>query len=265
MKPDRVTFLLKQQFVYTYEAPITQLDHRLVVVPPPAHGDQLRRHYSLTVSGAEAEVSHRRDSAGNMITHTRAPVVPERVEFLVEATVERLGPIEGVRVPAAMRPRLLEPTRLTTPDQAIRRLAGAMSDGDQLATADRFCTYVHDAIAYTPGATDVDTTAAEALAAGHGVCQDSAHVMLAMCRVVGLPARYVSGHLLGEGGTHAWVEVVIDDSAIAFDPCNGRRAGRDYLTIATGRDYIDVAPTSGTYFGNAAGTLTATKQVELAA
>lgn len=265
MKPDRLTYLLKQQFVYTYDAPITRLDHRLVVVPPPSHGDQVRQHCSLTVSGADAEVSHRRDRAGNTITRTRAAAVPERVEFLVEAVVQRVGPVEGVKVPASMRTRLLQPTRLTTPDQAIRRLAESMSDGDQLATADRFCTSVHEAITYTYGSTNVDTTAAEALAAGHGVCQDSAHVMLAMCRVVGLPARYVSGHLLGEGGTHAWVEVVIDDTAIAFDPCNGRRAGRDYLTIATGRDYIDVAPTSGTYFGSAAGTLTAAKQVELAA
>jgi transglutaminase-like putative cysteine protease len=113
--------------------------------------------------------------------------------------------------------------------------------------------------------TSVATTAAEALAVGRGVCQDSAHVMLALCRAVGLPARYVSGHLLGEGGTHAWVEVVLADAAgaraVAFDPCNGRRAGREYLTVATGRDYTDVAPTSGTYVGAARGTLAATKQV----
>lgn len=265
MRSDHVTFVLRQQFVYTYEAPITRLDHRLVVVPPPAHGDQRRRDYSFTVSGADAEVSHCQDIAGNLITRTRAPFVTERVEFLLEATVDRARPAQPATVPAAMRPRLLQPTRLTSPDQAIRRLAQDMSDGDQLATADRFCAYVHDAIAYTPGATNVGTTAAEALAAGHGVCQDSAHVMLAMCRVAALPARYVSGHLLGEGGTHAWVEVVIGDVAIAFDPCNGRRAGLDYLTIATGRDYLDVAPTSGTYVGTAAGRLTAVKQVELAA
>ena len=116
--------------------------------------------------------------------------------------------------------------------------------------------------------TSVATTAAEALAGGRGVCQDAAHVMIALCRAAGLPARYVSGHLLGEGGTHAWVEVVVADAAgaraVAFDPCNGRRAGRDYLTVATGRDYTDVAPTSGTYLGAARGTLTATKRVDVA-
>jgi transglutaminase-like putative cysteine protease len=92
--------------------------------------------------------------------------------------------------------------------------------------------------------------------------------MIALCRAIGLPARYVSGHLLGEGGTHAWVEVIVANAAgaraVAFDPCHGRRAGRDYLTVATGRDYSDVAPTSGTYVGAARGTLTATKRVDVA-
>ena len=90
------------------------------------------------------------------------------------------------------------------------------------------------------------TPAAEALAIGRGVCQDFAHVMLALCHIVRLPARYVSGHLLGQGGTHAWVEAIVPAAtgavAVAFDPCNGRRANSGYVTVATGRDYSDVAP-----------------------
>jgi transglutaminase-like putative cysteine protease len=127
---------------------------------------------------------------------------------------------------------------------------------------------VHEAISYAHGVTSVTTTAAEALAGGQGVCQDAAHVMIALCRAIGLPARYVSGHLLGEGGTHAWVEVIVADTdaarAVALDPCNGVPAGADYLTIATGRDYTDVAPTSGTYIGAARGILTAAKQLDVA-
>jgi transglutaminase-like putative cysteine protease len=92
--------------------------------------------------------------------------------------------------------------------------------------------------------------------------------MIALCRAIGLPARYVSGHLLREGGTHAWVEVIVADAdaarAVALDPCNGCRVGVNYLTIAVGRDYADVAPTSGTYLGSARGTLTATKHIEVA-
>ena len=82
----------------------------------------------------------------------------------------------------------------------------------RLETAERFCAYVHGALVYAHGKTSVTTTAAQALACGSGVCQDYAHLMIALCRAVGLPVRYVSGHLLGEGGTHAWVEVVVAGS-----------------------------------------------------
>jgi transglutaminase-like putative cysteine protease len=118
------------------------------------------------------------------------------------------------------------------------------------------CAGVHRALPYRKGATSVGTTAAQAFAIGSGVCQDQAHVMLAMCRALGMPARYVSGHLLGEGLTHAWVEVILPHPrrpaiavAVPMDPCHGRLAGATYVTVAVGRDYDDVAPTSGTYVG----------------
>jgi transglutaminase-like putative cysteine protease len=267
----RLTFMLHQIFRYTYDAPVRNLNHRLVVVPPRRHGDQRRRRHSVTVVAAvDARTTHRRDAAGNTVTRSRVPLVPDHIEFVVEAIVERIGPGSDVLLPAAALtdPRLLRPTRLTAADPAIRKLAATMASTDSLATAERFCAYVHEAINYAHGVTSVRTTAAEALAGGRGVCQDSAHVMIALCRAAGLPARYVSGHLLGEGGTHAWVEVIVADPAgaraAAFDPSHGRRAGRDYLTVATGRDYTDVAPTSGTYLGTARGTLTATKRVDVA-
>jgi transglutaminase-like putative cysteine protease len=117
-------------------------------------------------------------------------------------------------------------------------------------------------VTYGFDATDVDTSASQALAIGTGVCQDQAHVMLALCRSVGLSARYVSGHLVGQGGTHAWTEVDLPDGAVAFDPCHGRRADERYLTVAVGRDYRDVAPTSGSYQGSAAGRLTTSRLLE---
>jgi transglutaminase-like putative cysteine protease len=270
--PGRQTYVLRQRFSYTYDAPVRDLDHRLVVVPPRRHGDQRRRRHSITVSAAGARTTHRRDASGNMVTRSRVPLVRDRVEFVVDAVVDRVGPGTDVLVPATALTdsRLLRPTRLTAADAAIRRLAATMADQDTLATADRFCAYVHEALRYAYGVTSVATTAAEALAGGRGVCQDAAHVMIALCRAIGLPARYVSGHLLGEGGTHAWVEVIVADAgafaarAVALDPCNGCRVGANYLTVATGRDYTDVAPTSGTYAGTARGNLTATKQVDIA-
>jgi transglutaminase-like putative cysteine protease len=263
----KLTYVLHQRFRYTYDAPVRDLNHRLVVVPPRQHGDQRRRRHSITVHDADARTTQRQDATGNTITRSRVPLVSDGVEFAVEAIVERVGAISDVLLPAAALtdPRLLRPTRLTAADSAIHELAAAMTGPDRLATAERFCEYVHEAIRYAHGVTSIATTAAEALAGGRGVCQDTAHVMIALCRATGLPARYVSGHLLGEGGTHAWVEVIVADAAgaraVAFDPCHGRRAGRDYLTVATGRDYTDVAPTSGTYVGTARGTLSATKRV----
>ena len=94
--------------------------------------------------------------------------------------------------------------------------------------------------------------------------------MLALLRRMGLAALYVSGHLLGEGGTHAWVEVLLPDTddparaaAWALDPTHGRHADLTYLTVAVGRDYGDVAPTSGSYRAGHGGTLTAHKDVRV--
>jgi transglutaminase-like putative cysteine protease len=285
----KMTYILRQRFSYAYDTPVRDLDHRLVVVPPRRHGTQRLLWHSIAITGsaADARTTHRRNAAGNLVTRYRAPLVPDTIEFALEAVIERDGPGFGASLPAAALtdPRLLRPTRLTAADTAIRRLAatmagqGGLADQDGLAAADRICAYVHQAIDYVPGATSVDTTAAEALAGGQGVCQDSAHVMIALCRAIGLPARYVSGHLRGEGGTHAWVEVIVPDMeqnasagndgsgarAVALDPCNGCRAGLNYLTVATGRDYTDVAPTSGTYMGTANSTLTTSKQVDVLA
>ena len=92
---------------------------------------------------------------------------------------------------------------------------------------------------------------------------------LMVLRGMGIPARYVSGHLLGQGGTHAWVEVLVPESgaavAVPFDPCHGHRANARYVTVATGRDYADVAPTSGTYIGGPGGRLTTNRRVGIIA
>lgn len=133
------------------------------------------------------------------------------------------------------------------------------------ALADAINTWVWQAMRYVGGVTTVATSAADALLLGRGLCQDYSHVMLAICRAAGLPARYVSGHLLGEGGSHAWVEVLLPSAqggfvAVPFDPTNHRRANLSYITIAVGRDYRDVSPTSGTYIAPYQGRLTASKR-----
>jgi transglutaminase-like putative cysteine protease len=267
---ERLTYVLRQTFRYDYDQPALGLRQRLVVVPPARHGSARRLLHRLTVSSAQAVVVSRRHRTGNVVAVVDLPLVRRSVEFRLQAVVERHGPYRDHDLPrdAAADPRWLRPTRLTAADDAVRGLAGGLHGKHPLETAEEVCARVHAALPYEFGVTSTRTTAAEALAAGRGVCQDQAHVMLAVCREAGVPARYVSGHLLGEGGTHAWVEVLVADGditrAVALDPCNGCRVDARYLTVATGRDYADVAPTSGTYSGPARGRLTATKQVGLA-
>ncbi|MCU1591422.1 MAG: transglutaminase protein [Frankiales bacterium] len=265
-----VRYRLRQSFTYEYDGPARDLVHRLVVVPPPAHGDQRLCEGTVEVSDPAADVRWHNDAFGNRHCVVRVKDVPPRLELVVSVTVDRGWPAAGLAMRASRHPagswaRLRLPSTLTVPDAHIASLARRHEvPGDTLATADAFCSLVQERIAYGFGATDVTTTAAEALSVGTGVCQDQAHLMLALCRSVGIAARYVSGHLVGQGGTHAWTEVLVPGGAgvVALDPCHGRRADSRYVTVAVGRDYCDVPPTSGSYRGKAVGQLTTSRLLE---
>jgi len=269
------TYVLCQHFRYAYAAPVRRLRHRLIVVPRAAHGDQRRLEHRVTVTGSPAQVSTRVDRFGNHVVEVNAAEVRTEIEFEAWAVVRRNGPggETPVAAAAAAGGQLLHATRLTEADARLAAAAcelAPQTSGRGLALAERACSWAHAALAYEYGVTTVRTTAAEALAGGRGVCQDYAHVMLALCRAAGTPARYVSGHLAGEGGSHAWVEVLVADRrrpgravAVAFDPTHNRRATTGYLTVAVGRDYADVAPTSGTYESGGPGVLSARKRLTL--
>ncbi|MGI4894966.1 MAG: transglutaminase family protein [Janthinobacterium lividum] len=267
---ESVTYRLEQTFRYEYAEPVESMRQRLVIVPPPLHGDQRLNQHSVEVTGAETRHRVQR-RAGNTVVRVEADRVEEFVEFRLTAVIERCGAERtGLPVGALNDPRWSRPTRLTTPDAALVTWATQLGRraASPLGLAERLCSAVHERMTYHFGTTETGTTAAQALAGGVGVCQDYAHVMLALCHHLQLPARYVSGHLLGQGGTHAWVEVLVPDPAnpsealaVPFDPCNDRRAGRGYVTVATGRDYRDVAPTAGTYVGAPTGRLSSTRRL----
>jgi transglutaminase-like putative cysteine protease len=269
----RASYLVRQTFRYEYTEPIRDLSHRLVVIPPERFGDQRRLWHDVSVGLDGARLENGVDRFGNVIFEVFAPNVRDAIEFVAEVSVERRAD-EPHRLADGWLADgyLLQPSRLTEPDEAILRAADDLSAAAEwgLPLADRINDWVYQSMTYRHGVTGVSTTAAEALALGAGVCQDYAHVMLAVCRVCGLPSRYVSGHLLGQGGTHAWVEVVLpigdgtgDAVASAFDPTHASRGGLGYVTVAVGGDYADVAPTSGTYRSGARGRLTATKKVSV--
>lgn len=254
-----VRYRLQQSFRYDYDGPAHSLLHRLVVVPPVRHGDQRLCRAGLVVVGGPAQVQWVADGHGNRVGVVRLPVVRDSLTLRVDVVVQRCGR-SAAQAPEPTDPRLLEPSRLTVASPQVQQLARTEAGGDPLTAAERVCRLVPELVRYTPGATSVRTTASQALELGQGVCQDQAHVMLAVCRAAGIPCRYVSGHMLGQGGTHAWVEVVVDHPAggrvVAFDPCHGQRTDRRHVTVAVGRDYSDVPPTSGWYSGSARGTLT---------
>ena len=269
----RAAYRLRQTFRYEYPEPIRELNHRLVVIPPERFGDQRRLWHDVSVPLDGARLENRRDRFGNVILDVFAPRVLDAIEFVAEVAVERRA-----AEPNRLRDGwlgdgyLLRPSALTEPDDRILRAADDLATAAEwgLPLADRINDWVYQSMTYRWGATGVRTTAAEALELGAGVCQDYAHVMLAVCRACGLPSRYVSGHMLGQGGTHAWVEVVLptddgtgDATAHAFDPTHAGRGGLGYVTVAIGGDYSDVPPTSGTYLSGARGRLTATKRVSL--
>ena len=269
----RASYRVRQTFRYEYPEPIRELHHRLVVIPPAQFGDQRRLSHDVSVAFDDARLENRSDRFGNVIVDVFAPRVPESIEFVAEVTVERRA-AEPHRLADGWVAEgyLLEHSSLTEPNDRILRAADDLAESGEggLALADRINDWVYQSMTYRYDVTGVRTTAAEALALGAGVCQDYAHVMLALCRASGIPARYVSGHLLGQGGTHAWVEVVLPTSdgsgdAIAhtFDPTHASRGGLGYVTVAIGVDYSDVAPTSGTYISGARGQLTASKRVTL--
>ena len=116
-------------------------------------------------------------------------------------------------------------------------------------TCEHLMHMVHETLAYTPGSTNVETTAEQAFNQRAGVCQDYAHVLIALIRACNIPARYVSGLTVGEGATHAWVEANLDGIWYGFDPTRNMLVDETYIKLAVGRDFSDCPIERGTFQG----------------
>lgn len=121
---------------------------------------------------------------------------------------------------------------------------------------------VHDAMAYEPGTTNVRTTAAEAFAQRSGVCQDYAHILIALLRACGIPARYATGLTIGEGATHAWVQAHLDGLWVGLDPTRDVLVDEGYLVMSRGRDWSDCPIERGVFQGAVDQTQTVSMRVE---
>ena len=155
---------------------------------------------------------------------------------------------------------LVQPTAAL--DDFVRR-AGIRAEGDPLDALSSLSDAVHRSFEYVPGTTSAASPIDHILETGQGVCQDYAHVMIAIARSWGVPTRYVSGYVPLESGStalasasHAWVECLLPGLGwTGFDPTNGRLAGGRHVRVAIGRDYQDVAPTRGVLLGGGDSTL----------
>ena len=156
----------------------------------------------------------------------------------------------------------LDHSGLALPSPALERFVqqiGIVPAGEPLAALTRLSGALFEHFEYVPGSTTISSTIEHILDTGRGVCQDYAHVMIAVARTWGIPARYVSGYLNDEstaagggGGTtsHAWVECLLPGPGwTGFDPTNAIFADERHVRVAVGRDYQDVSPTRGVLFG----------------
>lgn len=265
------TYRIDQALAYEYDSPIVDLRHRLVISPRATHGDQRRLSYRLwTSEGIPCAAGV--DRFGNTVAELTAERIERGITFSLEATVRRraFAVPHTVAAEEVMYPAWLQMRRMIRADAALAEAAADLSAlyRNERERAEAIVQFVHRSLTYTKGVTDVFTTASVAYSMRRGVCQDFAHVAIAIARACGLHARYVSGHLIGEGATHAWVEILIperDDrcAVYAYDPTYGCSTNLRYVTVAVGRDYEDVAPTSGVFVGASPGKLRGTQQVTL--
>lgn len=141
---------------------------------------------------------------------------------------------------------------LTQPDDALIHFYQQVCpwEASGLQRAVSLMHSLHGHFSYVPGSTGVQTSAADAWRKGSGVCQDYAHILITLCRLDGIPARYAAGMMLGEGASHAWAEIYADGRWTGLDPTNDCPVNNDYIKISNGRDYQDCAVDRGVFRGN---------------
>ena len=265
---------IRQQTSYRYDMPANYSMQVLRVRPLDNDGQKV---LSWALSAPHfANVREARDAYANVVQTLYISRLHSEITLTITGEVETMdtgGVVSGAAEPF---PPLffLRQTDLTAPDDAIRALAeaaAAASDGSALDLAHRLMSAVRDAVDYRIGETHAETTAAQALAQGNGVCQDHAHVFISAARYSGLPARYVSGYLWDEGdaeyeASHAWAEAYIDGLGwVGFDVANRICPTDAHVRVACGLDYLEAAPVRGLRRGGGEETMEVRLKVDGAA
>ncbi|MBV9993751.1 MAG: transglutaminase family protein [Caulobacteraceae bacterium] len=263
---------------YHYDEPVRESVMELWMQPQKSATQRLVR-FELELD-PHAQLFSYADSFGNAVYHFDVPQPHDRLSIIGHSAVETQEPEpppEALDLGEWDRLRsdfvqgecydFLRPhgqARMTDALAAFIEARGleALKRHDPLSAARQLSQIIYDAFDYEPGVTGADSPIDHALEEGRGVCQDFAHIMIAICRSWGLPARYISGYLhshRSEGGersdpdaTHAWAEVFLPSLRwIGFDPTNNILAGERHIAVAIGRDYDDVPPSRGVFKGEA--------------
>jgi len=267
---------------YRYESPVVLSQQLLHLTPRVVEGQRLESH-RIDVEPAPAETAARDDYFGNPVRqfmlaapHASLTVrAQSRIEVLARAAPPPAGPWDALRdrLRAGGAGALLEPTQFLYESPHVeffRDLAAyaepSFAPGRELVDAALdLMRRIHAEFRFDPRATSVSTPLREVLAKKRGVCQDFAHFMAGCLRMLGLPARYVSGYILtapppgkprlvGADASHAWVSVWCGGAGDAsswldLDPTNDMRVGDQHIALGWGRDFSDVTPMRGVILG----------------
>jgi transglutaminase-like putative cysteine protease len=227
-----------------------------------------------------------RDFYGNAVHHFDIPQKHALIEVTAQAIVDVLPAQDfqpedagdwsdlDARVAQTDYWEMLLPSQYAAPTELLEKLASELElqrRGKPLALLQELNARLYEMFDYVPNTTNVDSPIDDALEARRGVCQDFAHIMIALVRTLQIPCRYVSGYLhrrvedhdrSAEDATHAWVEALLPHLGwVGFDPTNNLIAADRHLRTAIGRDYADVPPTKGIFRGKTGSELSVAVRV----
>ena len=253
---------------YAWDAPVGGVLQQVRLTPRSGPSQEVR-HWDLAVEGGTVEVRYDDHWGGRVALVSVAPGA-EGLTLRATgevATLREDGVVGRHRGPAPIW-AFLAPTARTAPGEGLRALA-AEAPGEGVGRLHALSSTIAERVAYGGGATDATTTAEEALAGGRGVCQDHAQIFIACARLLGHPARYVSGYLalddrVAQDASHGWAEALVEGIGwVGFDPSNGISPDGRYVRIAAAPDSDACAPVRGLRLGTAAERLDVSVEVQV--
>jgi transglutaminase-like putative cysteine protease len=260
---------------YTFSQPATHGLQRLRLRPKSTHGQQVI-DWTMDVEGAKCEAEYE-DENNNRTALISVNPGTLSLTITCSGLVTTLDNSGMIGPHTGLMPlwRFLSQTALTEPGPKMRALVASLEparlepkSGDPVARLHALSRSVLAAVRYEIGHTDARTSAEAALAQGRGVCQDHAHIFIGAARMLGFPARYVSGYLMmndriDQEAGHGWAEAHVAGLGwVAFDVSNGISADARYVRVASGCDYREAAPVTGISYGPGDSALAVSLAVE---